>query len=130
LAGGVVIENTVAQKAHVQPGTSIAVLNRMPGVVESLGLPEGITFVAPDVAQLVFLFVSTRAELEAQMPPAVAGLAPKAALWVFYRKGSKAAGLDMNRDSIWALAEKLGMRPLGLVGIDDTWSAFRLRPAQ
>jgi hypothetical protein len=130
LAGGVVIEKTVAQKAHVKPGTSIAVLNRMPGVVESLGLPEGITFVAPDVAQLVFLFVSTRAELEAQMPPAVAGLAPKAALWVFYRKGSKAAGLDMNRDSIWAFAEKLGMRPLGLVGIDDTWSAFRLRPAQ
>ena len=78
----------------------------------------------------MFLFVNTRAELEAQMPPAVAGLAPKAAIWVFYRKGSKAAGLDMNRDSIWAIAEKMGMQPLGLVGIDDTWSAFRLRHAQ
>ena len=77
----------------------------------------------------MFLFVSTRAELEAQMPPAVAGLAPAAAIWVFYRKGSKAAGFDMNRDSVWTIAESLGMRPLGLVGIDDTWSAFRLRPA-
>jgi hypothetical protein len=27
-------------------------------------------------------------------------------------------------------AEGLGMRPLGLVSIDDTWSAFRLRLAQ
>ena len=121
---------TVAQKARLRPGTTVAVLNRVPGVVESLGLPEGVMLVEPTEAQLVFLFVSTRAELDAQMPPAVAGLAPGAALWVFYRKGSKAAGLEMNRDDVWALAEKLGLRPLGLVGIDDTWSAFRLRPAK
>ncbi|MDO8963035.1 MAG: hypothetical protein Q7W30_00920, partial [Coriobacteriia bacterium] len=81
-------------------------------------------------AQLVFLFVNTRSELEAQMPPAVTGLAPGSALWVFYRKGSTTAGLDMNRDSVWAIADRMEMRPLGLVGIDETWSAFRLRPAR
>jgi hypothetical protein len=121
---------TVAQKARLKPDATIAVLNGVPGIVESLGLPEGVAYVDPSDAQLVFLFVSTRAELDALMPPAVAGLAPGAALWVFYRKGSKAAGLDVNRDDVWALAEKLGLRPLGLVGIDDTWSAFRLRPAK
>ena len=121
---------TVAEKAHIKPGAAIAVVNRVPGVVESLGLPKDVAFVEPAAAELVFLFVSTRAELEAQMPAAVAGLDAGAALWVFYRKGSKAAGLDMNRDSIWALAEKMGLRPLGLLGIDDTWSAFRLRPAR
>jgi hypothetical protein len=122
-------DKSVAQKARVKPGTRIAVLNGVPGVVESLGLPEDVTFVDPGDAQLVFLFVRTRAELESRLPPAVAELATDAAIWVFYRKGSAAAGLDMNRDSIWAIAEELGMRPLGLVGIDDTWSAFRLRPA-
>ena len=122
-------EKTVAEKAHIKPGTTIAVLNRAPGVVESLGLPEDVTFVDPEDAQLIFLFVSTAAELEAQMPAAVGALAVDAAIWVFFRKGSKAAGLDMNRDDIWAVAERLSMRPLGLVGIDDTWSAFRLRPA-
>jgi hypothetical protein len=125
-----VTDKTVAQKARVKPGTAIAVLNQEPGVVESLGLPEDVTFVDPSDAQLVFLFVNTHADLEAQMPAAVAALAPKAAIWVFFRKGSKAAGLDMNRDSVWAIAERMGMRPLGLIGIDDTWSAFRLRPAQ
>jgi hypothetical protein len=89
-----------------------------------------VTFVDPAEAQLVFLFVRTCAELEEQMPPAVASLAPGATIWVFYRKGSKAAGFDMNRDSVWAIAEKMNLRPLGLVGIDETWSAFRLRPAQ
>lgn len=121
---------SVADKARVRPGTTIAVLNEVAGVVGSLGLPDDVTFVAPPDARLVFLFVSTRAELEAQMPPAVAQLAPGAALWVFYRKGSKAAGLDMNRDDIWTIAEALDMRPLGLVGVDDTWSAFRLRAAE
>ena len=123
-------DKSVAQKARVKPGTSVAVLNRVSGVVESLGLPEDVAFVDPADAQLVFLFVNTCAELEAQMPAAVSALAPKAAIWVFYRKGSKAAGLDMNRDNVWAIAEKLDMRPLGLVSVDDTWSAFRLRPAE
>jgi len=122
-------DKTAAEKARIKPGTTIAVLNRVPGVVESMGLPDGVSFVEPGVAQLVFLFASTQAELDEQMPPAVAGLAPGAAIWVFFRKGSKAAGFDMNRDSVWAIAEKLDMRPLGLVGIDGTWSAFRLRPA-
>ncbi|MDR3686517.1 MAG: hypothetical protein P4L93_06155 [Coriobacteriia bacterium] len=123
-------DKTPAEKARIKPGTTVAVLNPVPGIVESLGLPDDVAFVAPTEAQLVLLFVHERSELEGLMPPAVEGLAPKAALWVFYRKGSKTAGLDMNRDSVWYLAEKLGMRPLGIVGIDDTWSAFRLRMAQ
>jgi hypothetical protein len=120
---------TVAQKARLKPGTSIAVLNPAPGIVESLGLPPDTSFVEPDHAQLVLLFVSTRTELETSMPSAVAGLAPGAMIWVFYRKGSRAAGLDMSRDSVWAIAEQLDLRPLGLLSIDETWSAFRLRPA-
>ncbi|MHB1342057.1 MAG: hypothetical protein ACYC77_09600 [Coriobacteriia bacterium] len=122
-------DKTVAEKARIKPGTTVAVLNQVAGVVESLGLPADTAYVGPTSAMLVFLFVSTSAELAAQMPNAVAGLAPGAALWVFYRKGSRDAGLDMNRDSIWAIAEKLDMRPLGLVGVDDTWSTFRLRRA-
>jgi len=124
-----VSEKTVAQKARVKPGTTIAVINRIPSVVEALGLPHGVAFVRPADAQLVFLFVRTRAELEARMPPAVAALGPTSAIWVFFRKGSRDAGLDMNRDTVWAVAEKLDLRPLGLVSIDDTWSAFRLRRA-
>lgn len=120
---------SVAEKARIKPGTSIGVLNRVPDIVESMGLPADTTFVKPGDAQIVFLFVNTRAELEAEMPPAVAALAPGAVIWVFYRKGSKAAGLDMSRDNVWAIAEGMDMRPLGLVSVDSTWSAFRLRAA-
>jgi hypothetical protein len=122
-------EKTVAQKARVKPGATIGVINRVPGIVESLGLPHGVTFVRPADAQLVFLFVKTRAALETQLPMAVARLGPASAIWVFFRKGSRDAGLNMNRDTVWAVAEKLDMRPLGLLSIDDIWSAFRLRRA-
>jgi hypothetical protein len=121
---------SVAAKARVKPGTAVAVLNSVPAVVESLGLPNDVVFVAPGKAQLVFLFVNSRAELESRMPRAFGALAPTAALWVFFRKGAKAAKLDMNRDDVWAMAEKLGMRPLGLVSVDETWSAFRLKPGK
>ncbi len=123
------MEKSVAQKARIKPGTKISVLNAVSGIVESLGLPDDIQLVEASDAQLVFLFVRNMAELEAQMPPAVAQLGPDAAIWVFYRKGSKEAGLDMSRDSVWSMAEKLHLRPLGLVSIDATWSAFRLKPA-
>src|SRR5206468_39578 len=105
------------------------VINRVAGVVESLGLPESVAFVKPAAAQLVFLFVRTRAELDARMPPAVAALGPGSAMWVFFRKGSRDVGLDMNRNTVWAVAEQLDMRPLGIVSVNDTWSAFRLRRA-
>ena len=123
-------EKAVAQKARVKPGTSIAVVNRVAGVVEGLGLPAGVEIVQPAKADLVFLFVRTRAELDKLMRRTVASLRPDAAIWVFFRKGSKDAGLDMNRDSVWAVAETLGLRPLGIVGVDEAWSAFRLRPGR
>lgn len=120
---------TVAQKARLKAGTTISVLDPVPDVIESLGLPAETTFVDPAQAQIVFLFVHTRAQLDVRMPSAVAALARGATIWVFYRKGSRAAGLEVSRDDIWSLAERLGMRPLGLLSIDETWSAFRLRPA-
>ena len=124
-----VTEKTVAQKAHVKPGTRIAVIKRVPGIVESLGL-VGATFVRSGEADLVFLFARTRAELQPHMRRALTRLGSGSALWVFFRKGSKEAGLDMNRDTVWAVAEKLDLRPLGLVSVDEAWSAFRLRRAR
>lgn len=122
-------EKTVAQKARVRPGVRIAVVNPEPGIVESLGFVTSQAAPIPE-ADIVLLFVKTRAQLDESLAPTVAALASGAAVWVFYRKGSKTAGYDVNRDDVWAVAETLDLRPLGLVGIDDVWSAFRLRPAK
>jgi hypothetical protein len=122
-------EKTAAQKGRVEPGSRITVLNRVPGVVESLGLRD-VSFLRSGQPDLVFVFARTCKGLEADMPRAVGRLGPASVLWVFFRKGSKQAGLDMNRNTVWSVAQGLGMRPLGIVAVDDKWSAFRLRPAR
>lgn len=122
-------EKTVAEKARVKPGTKVAVPNPVTSVVDSLGLPEP-QFVEAAEAELVLLFAESRDQLTGLLPKAVAALAPGAAVWVFFRKGSKSAGLDMSRDDVWAAAEQLGLRPLGLLSVDAAWSVFRLRPSR
>ena len=120
-------EKTAAQKAGVKPGTTVALVNDVPGVVASLGFPEGTTFVDAADANVVVLVATERVELEQLMPATVERLAPGAQLWVLFRKGGKAAGIDVGRDSVWGIADGLGMRPLGLLSVDEAWSAFRLR---
>lgn len=120
---------TVAEKARVKPGTTIAVLNGVPDVVAALGLEKPALTSDPREAKLVFLFVHTRAELDALMPKAAGALAAASHLWVFFKKGSSSSGRDMNRDDVWAVAEKASLRPVGLLSVDDTWSAFRFRRA-
>lgn len=123
-------EKSVARKGHVKPGTRIALLNPVKAVVASLGLEDPVITKDPGAADLVFVFAASKAELNARMTPAMKSLGPRAHLWVFFKKGAAAAGLDMNRDDVWAVAEKGGLRPVGLLSVDEVWSAFRFRRAQ
>jgi hypothetical protein len=120
---------SVADKARVKAGAAIAVVDGVPAIVDGLGLPDDVTFVSPERAHLVFLFVKSEAQLASKMPATVAKMSTGAVLWVFFRKGGKAAGREVGRDEIWAIAEQLGMRPIGLISVDDTWSTFRLKGA-
>lgn len=123
------VEKSVAEKARVRPGTTFAVLNVEPGIMESLHLPASVSFVEPQQLQTVCVFVRTRTELEAELPAADNVLRKDASLWVFFMKGSKAAGHDVNRDVVWAVAERLKPRQLGLISVDAAWSVFRFRRA-
>lgn len=42
------------------------------------------------------------------MPKAIGEMAEGAHLWVFFRKGSKAAGHDVNRDDVWNVRRDSG----------------------
>lgn len=121
-------DKTVAQKARVKPDATVAVLGEgESAVIDSMGLPDSVTFVDPALATILFVFVRGRSELDSKLSEALEVLAPEAALWVFFRKGSKAAGLDMGRDEVFSAAQALGLGPLGLLSVDETWSVFRLR---
>jgi hypothetical protein len=93
-------------------------------------LPDGAVLVrkAGTSADVIQLFVDSRAELEANLAQAKAALTgPKSSLWVTYYKGTSKIKTDIHRDSVNAYAHTLGMEGIAMISIDDDWSALRLK---
>jgi hypothetical protein len=121
-------EKTAATKMRIKPGSTLATVNPAPGVVESMGIPDDVRVVdSLHDADHVLVFVSKRAEVEERVPEAVAAIQPTTSFWVIFPKGGASAGLDMNRNTVWEVADALSMRPLGVVTVDDRWAGFHLK---
>ena len=74
------------------------------------------------------LFVRNKAELEKSITKVAAALEPEAMLWISFPKGSSRIQTDLTRDKGWEVLPKLDLKWVTLVSVDDTWSAFGLRP--
>jgi len=74
------------------------------------------------------LFVRNKAELEKTIAKVAAALEPDAMLWISFPKGSSKIQTDLTRDKGWDVLPKLDLKWVTLVSVDDTWSAFGLRP--
>jgi hypothetical protein len=123
-------QKTVAQKMLIRPGARILILGAPPGYARVLGpLPKGATRLTRAAKEIDVLqvFVRSRKELEAKLPKLKGYLAASGALWVAYPKGSSARGMDISRDAIWRFASTLGLGPVALIAIDETWAAMRLK---
>jgi hypothetical protein len=124
-------EKSAAEKLRVKPGMTAAILHAPPGVVENLGLPEGVTLVGqPEAAGFIVTFAATQAEAEERVQEIVAHVGPDTIAWIAYPTGGKAAGRDISRDTVWAFVRTIGFELVANVSVDDTWSALRLRPAK
>ncbi len=78
-------------------------------------------------ADLIQLFVGSRKELEANLLPLKGCLKPKGLLWVSYPKETSKVKTDINRDTIGLYAQSIGLQPVAMISIDETWSALRLK---
>src|SRR5689334_12653152 len=74
------------------------------------------------------LFVRNKAELEKTIGKVAAALEPESMLWISFPKGSSKIQTDLTRDKGWDVLPKLDLKWVTLVSVDDTWSAFGLRP--
>ena len=122
-------EKSVAQKLLIKEGRTVLFVNPPPGYVSGLGaLPAGVKLLkSHGTADLIQLFVKSRAELERELPKLKRALAPGALLWVTYPKVTSRMKGDINRDSIAAYARTVGMDGVSMVSVDDDWSALRLK---
>ena len=123
-------DTSVAQKLLMKPGQKVLLVNPPKGYKALLGeIPKDVKFLkeAGEAADLIQVFVASRKELEAELPRLKPLLAPKGLFWVSYCKGTSKQKTDINRDSINAFAETVGLQGVALISVDDDWSAMRLK---
>ena len=121
---------SLAERMHLRAGERVLLVNPPDGYGAVLGAPERVevsdeprgTF---DVIQV---FVTTRAALEAEAPRLKALLNAGGKLWITYPKGtSKRLQADINRDDIRRYALTVGLQTVAQVAVDNDWSAIRCK---
>jgi hypothetical protein len=120
----------LAKKLKLKPGARAAVVGAPDGYLERLGLPAGSTAATTLDGPLdwIQVFVADSAELAAVVPGITKAVAPDGLVWISYPKGSSKRQTDLTRDRGWEPLEGTDLMWLSLVSVDDTWSAFGLRP--
>jgi hypothetical protein len=124
-------ENALAKKLKLKPAQRAAIVNAPEGYLKELSpLPAGVEITDKLTGKFdwVQIFVKSKAEADKLTPRAVKALKPQSMLWMSFPKGSSKIQTDLTRDKGWEVIQQLDLRWLVLVSINDTWSAFALRP--
>jgi hypothetical protein len=123
-----------AEKLKLKSGQQACIINMPHGYLQTLApFPEGIQF-SYELNQSngrfdwLQLFVKNQAELDELAPQAIKVLKPESLLWVSFPKGSSKIQTDLTRDKGWDTLQQADLKWVNLISIDDTWSAFCLRP--
>ena len=124
-------DSILAKKMKLKPGQRAAIIQAPSGYAEALQpLPENVEIAQQLEGQFdwVQLFVKNQAELEKWLPQVVAALRPASLLWVTFPKGSSKIQTDLTRDKGWDAVQRADLKWINLISVDETWSAFSLRP--
>jgi hypothetical protein len=124
-------ENPLLKKMKLKPGQRAAIINAPDGYLEALQpLPAEAELAEQLVGTFdwVQLFVKTQAELEQVLPRVRAALKPAGTLWITFPKGTSKIQTDLTRDKGWDTLRALDLKWINLISVDETWSAFSLRP--
>jgi hypothetical protein len=124
-------ENPLLKKMKLKPGQRVAIIGAPDGYREALQpLPSDVEL-AEELAgtfDWIQLFVKTQAELAQMILDARAALNPAGTLWISFPKGSSKIQTDLTRDKGWDALQAIDLKWLTLISVDETWSAFSLRP--
>jgi predicted CoA-binding protein len=126
-------DKPIVQRLSLKPGYQFLLINPPAGYTAAMGeLPAGVRLLGEvnTPVEAIQVFVRNRQELEALLPRLKQQMAPKGMLWVTYHKGTSKVKTDINRDTINAYAQTLGMQGVAMISIDEDWAALRLKLIQ
>ena len=121
-------ESTLAKKMKLKPGLKAAVINAPERYMDDLKHGSDISPSLSGTYDWIQIFVKNKAELDKLAPRAVKALKPEALLWISFPKGTSKIQTDLTRDKGWDGLQKLDLKWINLISVNETWSAFGMRP--
>ncbi len=121
-------ESTLSKKMKLKPGANAAVINAPEKYLDELKHDAEISQGLSGKFDWIQIFVKTKAEADVLVPKAAKALKPESMLWISFPKGTSKFQTDLTRDKGWESLQKLDLKWVNLVSVNDTWSAFALRP--
>jgi len=125
-------DKSIAGKLFITPRSRFRLVRPPAGHVAQMGkLPEGCTLLhAPsggvDATQVV---VAKRVELPTHLPQLEGWITSPGMIWANCHQGTSKVKTDIDRDTINACVQALGMTGVAMISIDEDWSALRLKIA-
>jgi hypothetical protein len=119
------------RKLGIGPGDTVALIGAPEWLEDELAAVPGVTELHTDLdgAELfdvIVVFVSRRAELEAELGRLRDRMAPACGLWVAWPKRSSGVPTDMTDNVVREIALPTGLVDNKVCAIDETWSGLRL----
>ena len=121
-------ESALAKKMKLKPNSKAAVINAPEDYVDALKHDTALSPTLRGKFDWIQIFVQNKAELAALAPKAAKALRPESMLWISFPKGTSRIQTDLTRDKGWEVLQKLDLKWINLVSVNETWSAFALRP--
>ena len=124
-------DSPLVKRLVLKPGYRFLLLNAPEGYREQVGeLPADVQLEDQPSGRydLVQVFVKSKAELDAVGRTLLEAVKPNGLLWVSYPKKTSKIKTDISRDYGWESLQEAGWGGVAIIAIDDTWSAFRIKP--
>ncbi len=118
----------LAAKMKRKPGDRAAIIHAPPGYQASFkGLPRAASALTGRF-DWIQVFVRSQAEVNQLAPKAARALRADGLLWLSFPKGSSGIQTDLTRDKGWDVLRTIDLKWVTLISVNETWSAFALRP--
>jgi len=121
-------ESPLAKKMKLKPGASAAVINTPENYLQELRHDNEVSQSLKGKFDWIQIFVKNKSELDTLAPKAAKALKPESILWISFPKGTSKIQTDLTRDKGWEGVQVLDLKWVNLVSVNETWSAFALRP--
>jgi hypothetical protein len=119
------------QKLGIGSGDAVALVGAPAWLEDAIAEVPGVAEVRTDLGggtlyDVVVMFVSWRADLEAEFGRLRDHMAPACGLWIAWPKKSSRVPTDMTENVVREVALPTGLVDNKVCAVDQTWSALRL----